>query len=399
MTTYQSYLDWLKLKEEKEATSKTHSIMTDSEAMQLAYFEALRGIGTVAENPLVGAVALDKNNVFIAAESHRVFAQEHAELRLINKIKKLGREKDLKGAKIYVTLEPCAHQGKTGSCAKLLTHYPIAELIYGEKDPFIKVNGRGLQILENAGIKTRPLCWNREKQDFLSERFKKSILTKQVFIAMKVASSIDGMICLKKGEQKWITGEASKQYGHWLRLLYDAILIGSETCLIDKPQLTVRALKENLRTPLRVVLDVKGKVLAQHCFQELELVKNETERTLWCINKEILLDKNLVAKLKQNSVPFLPLNSFKKDIIIAEILQELRKRKLSSLLLEGGAELWASFFNIQKIDQLHLFQAPIIYGSAEGIHWNKAFFTREQNLEAAKAYPLGRDFLIEAKIK
>src|SRR5690606_26256776 len=182
-------------------------------------------------------VVLNSKNELLATGRHERFGGDHAE---INALKKIKNSDDLKGSKWFVTLEPCAHEGKTPSCAKKLATLPIGEVTYGLKDPNPSVAGQGAKILVDAGIRAHVFNELQDELEELCESFLWNMREQKTFVAIKTATSMDGQIAHRSGESKWITGESARQHSHFLRACFDAIGIGKETVLKDRPALDVR---------------------------------------------------------------------------------------------------------------------------------------------------------------
>ncbi len=225
--------------------------------MQLAISVAGGGAAYVSPNPLVGCVIVDRNHQLLATGFHAKCGADHAE---IDAVKKLHKD-ELKNSTMYVTLEPCAHEGKTPSCAKHIAGLAVKKIVYGLIDPNPLISGQGAQILIDAG-KTAVLYEGPLKEDLedLCEIFLKNYRDRKVFVAAKVATSLDGQIALKSGESKWITGPSSREFVHELRSRYDAIIVGRNTVEVDDPALNIR--HETIKKIIKVVvLDPSGSLL------------------------------------------------------------------------------------------------------------------------------------------
>jgi diaminohydroxyphosphoribosylaminopyrimidine deaminase / 5-amino-6-(5-phosphoribosylamino)uracil reductase len=319
-------------------------ISSDS-AMELALRCAHLGAAHVSPNPLVGCVIVDENHNFIACGYHERYGEAHAEICALNKIAEQDRAL-LKNSTVYVTLEPCAHQGKTPSCARTLSLLPIKKVIYGLQDPNPLVSGQGAQILKNAKIEVELYEGSLKNRLFdLVEIFLKNFMQKKIFVTVKVASSLDGQMALKSGESKWITSEVSREFSHELRSRYDAVLIGKNTILKDNPSLNIRHSK----------IEKKNKVVI--------LDRTRTIQNLIADGKKFKFqdhhaDNNII---------------FPKSKKIDEQLEELWGFGVRSVFVEGGAEIISQLFQKQLIDRLHLFTAPVIIGSVNGVSWTSSF--------------------------
>jgi len=286
--------------------SRKGSYLTTDEAMRIAILEGARGAPFVSPNPQVGCVILDSESRFLSSGYHEVYGGPHAEVNALRGL----TEDELQGAHVVVTLEPCAHQGKTPSCAIELTKHKIAKVTYGLKDPNPVVSGKGAEILKNAHIQVneylaQETIFQKEiKKDLeeLAEIFLCNQIQKKPFVAVKLASSLDGQIALKNGQSQWITGEKSRLYNHYLRACYDALLVGGRTIQLDNPSLNVRypGLKKQNRV---IVLDPKAAVLNR--LEDFELAKiHKKENLLFVLDEQL---KNSYSDRKDIHLVFVPL--------------------------------------------------------------------------------------------
>ena len=304
------------------------------QAIQLAISQAHLGAPFVSPNPKVGCVILDSKGELLSKGYHKKFGQPHAEVEALNQIQ--DKEK-LKGAHVIVTLEPCAHEGKTPSCAKTLAKLPIKKVTYGLVDPNPLVAGKGAEILKAAGIEAEEYQGPFKKElEETCEEFLWNFRQKKVFVALKVAQSSDGKIS-KVGERIQITGPEAMQKVHELRAQYDAVLVGKNTILIDNPKLDVRhskIIKENKV----IVLDRSGEVLKSR--EQLNIFKTHKAE-----NVHVLSSQNLETALK-----------------------EIYNLGIRSVMVEGGGEIFTSFLNENLAQRIHLFTAPVVLG--EGVGWS-----------------------------
>ncbi|MBC61005.1 MAG: riboflavin biosynthesis protein RibD [Zetaproteobacteria bacterium] len=374
--------------------------LSAKEAMSIAISKALEGVGYVETNPLVGAVAVDKNHCFIAAGAHLKNGSSHAEANLLKVIEEQNQVHLLRGATIYVTLEPCAHKGRTSSCAKTLASLPISKLVYGLVDPDPRVNGKGINIIEQAGIKVSPCSYKDPLLGRLIEVFSWVKTTSMPFVSMKAATTLNGVIARQGDQRCWITGERARSYGHWLRLFYDAILVGPKTIAFDNPRLDVRFLPQKHRVPWRVVYDPDAQALLSRDFKGHDLFKVSPEKLIWCCHHKVWrrLSKDIMFFLESLGVSCFSLLSFNHHENYLQILQELAKRGCASLLLEGGAFIWGSFLNFKLVNRAHLFQAPIIFGNGERVYWDSSLQISQLELKDLEWTPLDKDFLIEGRV-
>jgi diaminohydroxyphosphoribosylaminopyrimidine deaminase/5-amino-6-(5-phosphoribosylamino)uracil reductase len=333
--------------------------------MQLAINEALKGAPYVSPNPKVGCVVLDANGKLISTGYHTRYGQPHAE---VEAIKKLSSEQ-LRGAHVIVTLEPCAHEGKTPSCAKMLSTLPIKKVTFGLVDPNPLVAGQGAEILRAAGIEVEeyqgPL---KEKLEETCEEFLWNFRQKKVFVALKVAQSLDGKIALTNGQSKWITGDESRIKAHELRAQYDATLVGKNTVLVDDPGLDIRHLAIKKENKI-VILDHSGEVLSKK--NQLKLFKIHGPENIFILNSKTL----------------------------EEALSELYEKGIRSVMVEGGGRVIASFLKQKLAQRLHLFTAPVILG--KGIGWSDSFelqdMEKKLQLKNVRTESFGQDQYLTGK--
>jgi len=290
---------------------------------------ATKGAGNVSPNPLVGCVIV-KNNKIIGKGWHKAFGGPHAEVNAVIDAKKKGH--NLKNAELYVNLEPCSHQGKTPPCTDLIIKEKISKVFIGIKDSNKLVNGKGISKLKKAGIKVEYGIMKKECEE-LNKFFIKSTNSILPYVTLKIAQSIDGKIALDNNQSKYITGKESLKFVHTLRSEYDAVLIGKNTAKLDNPSLTVRLVKG--RNPYRIVIDKNSKLPG---------------------NLKLFTDKNADKTIVINSTDG-------KNIPIKNILKALNELGISSVLVEGGANVFSSFVKENLFDDIYLITAPKIIGS------------------------------------
>jgi len=352
-------------------------IVSAEDAFRIAIQEAEKGAPYVSPNPLVGCVIVDENQNIIATGYHAKYGEAHAEADALRKLK----PEQLKNATVYVTLEPCAHQGKTPSCAKALAQYPIKKVVYGLQDPNPLVSGQGAAILRNAGIEAveyqGPLKQDLEE---LCEVFLKNFRQKKIFVAAKVASSLDGQIALKSGESRWITGPESREKVHELRAWYDAIVVGRKTIEVDNPSLDK---KENALVILDPQSTLLKKIAAGERFRFLET--RPKEKIMFAV---------------QNVNPDLPYTQLKFSSLL-QLNEQLWSSGIKSIFIEGGAQTYSSFLQEGLVDRLHLFLSSSIIGAGCGIGWTQSFKISELSqkliLSSAQTARFGSDFYITGK--
>jgi len=373
-----------------------------SECENLAVKAALLGAGKVSPNPMVGAVAVDSDGKFLAFGSHLVYGENHAEANLLEKIKGDGNIALLKDATIYVTFEPCAHAGKTPSCAKTLSQYPIKKIIYALLDPNPVVDGKGVEIMRDAGIECEQSVSFGQQARFLTDIFSWQIKFKSPYFGLKAATSADGIYSKQEKANKfWITSERSRQYGHWLRYFYNGIMIGSGTLLIDNPSLDARHPEFTSRHPEKIVFDPTGHALENADFEKLSIFSKNPDKVTWIAKESAWknLSEEKLKLLENFGSKKIALNDGER-IDPADLVKKLSELNLDSILLEGGAGLWCDFLNWQLVNKIHLFQSSKFIGGVAGRGWlDKLEVESEIKLCNTSITALGDDWLIEGDLR
>ncbi|WEG12102.1 bifunctional diaminohydroxyphosphoribosylaminopyrimidine deaminase/5-amino-6-(5-phosphoribosylamino)uracil reductase RibD [Pullulanibacillus sp. KACC 23026] len=300
--------------------------------------------GQTSPNPTVGAVVV-KDGEIIGMGAHLKAGGPHAEVNAL----RMAEEK-AKGATVYVTLEPCSHFGKTPPCSNLLIEKGVARVVIASTDPNPLVAGQGIKRLENAGIKVE-VGLLREGAEALNEEFFHFIKTKQPYVTVKAATSMDGKIATSTGESKWITSEEARMDVHRLRHNHDAILVGIGTILKDNPSLTTR-LPEGGKHPLRIILDTHLRTPI-----DSKVVTDQLAET-WIITGRP--DEKRVELFRSTGVRII--ETGEERPALAPLLQLLGEEHITSLLVEGGGEVNGSFIREGLVDQLILYLAPKVIG-------------------------------------
>lgn len=377
------------------------SLVTPLQAMQAAVDVAYSGLGFVGRNPLVGAVAVDRDHRFLAAAGHLEYGGPHAEVRLVEQIRNQGLMGCLAGGTIYVTLEPCSHFGKTPPCADLLAALPIAKVVYAQRDPNPKVDGRGVARLLSSGI----ACVSDATFAALAARslapFVWSMQKATPYVALKAARTKDGVYGMAGQAQAPITGVRSQRLAHWLRMLYDGVVVGADTVIVDNPLLTVRQVDlPRLRTPLRIVLDAHLRALRSRPLSAHHILQTEPEKTLWVATPQAWAqhseDQQALAKL---GTRILGVAQDANGFVVPDLLRALYGCGVSSVLLEGGRGVWDGFLNAGAVQYCHLFFAPQTLGHLKNaLRWD-AFFEQDArfNLRHTSRIALEPDWCIEGE--
>lgn len=319
--------------------------MNDYQYMQLAITLARATAGQTSPNPCVGAV-LVKNGETISTGVHLKAGSPHAERLAIQ-----AAGENAKDATLYVTLEPCSHHGRTPPCADLIIEARIKKVFVASLDPNPLVAGKGIEKLKSAGIEVEiGLC--EEDALELNKMFFHYIQNQTPFVTIKGAVSLDGKIAAKTGDSKWITSDEARQDVHSLRHEHDAILVGINTILQDNPLLTTRR-PQGGKNPVRIILDTELKIPLS-----AKVVQDPSSETIIFTGSHI--DTNKAKQLTGLGVEVISLDS--ERISVQEVLRILGEKNITSLLVEGGSEVHASFVEEEAFQQIILYIAPKMIG-------------------------------------
>ncbi|RII27148.1 MAG: bifunctional diaminohydroxyphosphoribosylaminopyrimidine deaminase/5-amino-6-(5-phosphoribosylamino)uracil reductase RibD [Geobacter sp.] len=314
--------------------------------MRRALVLARRGVGKTSPNPAVGCV-IARNGVIVGEGWHRKAGTPHAEVHALAQAGDAAR-----GADVYVTLEPCAHHGKTPPCAEALIKARVGRVFAGMVDPNPKVNGGGMAKLLTAGIPVEPGILEEECRR-INEPFIKHVITGRPFVTLKSALTLDGKIATATGDSRWITNDRSRRYVHRLRSEMDAVMVGAGTVLADDPQLTARL--PGGKDPLRVVVDSTLRIPLHARLLHLDSPANTIIATT-------STDVAKIGKLEAAGAEVLHCAAFNGHVDLADLLRQLGEKGVQSVLLEGGRELAGGALQRGLIDRFLLFYAPKIIG-------------------------------------
>jgi diaminohydroxyphosphoribosylaminopyrimidine deaminase/5-amino-6-(5-phosphoribosylamino)uracil reductase len=318
--------------------------------MRRALALAEQGRGAVEPNPLVGAVVV-RHGVVLGEGWHQRYGGPHAEVHAL-----AAAEEAARGATLYVTLEPCCHHGKTPPCTDAILRGGIARVVAAMADPFPVVSGKGAALLSEAGVAVEVgLCEVEARR--LNAPYLKLLSTGRPYVHAKWAMTLDGKIATREGDSKWISNEVSRKRVHDLRGRMDAILVGVGTALADDPQLTARP--PGPRTATRIVLDSTGRLPAGsnlvHTGREVPTLIATTAR----------IGAENAARLREQGCEVLPLPEVGGRPEVTALLDELGRRRMTNLLIEGGGEVLGSFRDAGEIDEVHVFIAAKVAGGSE----------------------------------
>jgi diaminohydroxyphosphoribosylaminopyrimidine deaminase / 5-amino-6-(5-phosphoribosylamino)uracil reductase len=312
-------------------------------------FLAKKGAGRTSPNPLVGAVIV-KNNKILSVGYHKRCGGPHAEVEAMKNLSPAA----LKGATLYVNLEPCAHYGKTPPCVAAIIKNKIKRVVISDIDPNPLTQGASIKKMRRVGIEVRVGLLRRQARQ-VNEIFYKNILQKRPFVAVKTAQSLDGKITTSGGYSKWITQEKSRIFGKKLRDNYDCVLVGINTVIKDNPGLQGKS-----KIPYRVVIDRRLR-LPLHS----SLLKKNPEKVILFTSSK----NNKCVKIKKipPGVDIVFIKEDNKILPVDKILRELFARGIMSVYVEGGAKTLGYFFDSKSADKIYFFLAPLIIGGESSL--------------------------------
>ena len=305
--------------------------------MQRTFELARKGAGTVSPNPRVGCVIVHDGKI-IGEGWHQKYGEAHAE---VNAIKSVTDPSLLKESTVYVNLEPCAHYGKTSPCADMLVQHQVKKVVIANEDPNPLVNGKGIAKLKIAGIEVVVGVFEKDGLE-LNKRFFTFIQKKRPYIILKWGQTADGFVAHSNYESRWISNEYSRQLVHQWRSEEDAVLVGTRTAAHDNPALTVR--EWTGRNPVRIVIDRFLRLP-----ETLQLF-DQSEKTI-CYNV-----------LKQEEHKNLLLVRLDEESFIQQLVADLYKQNIQSVIAEGGAQTLQFFIDQKLWDEARIFSSPRFFG-------------------------------------
>ncbi|WP_448377882.1 bifunctional diaminohydroxyphosphoribosylaminopyrimidine deaminase/5-amino-6-(5-phosphoribosylamino)uracil reductase RibD [Fervidobacterium sp.] len=329
-----------------------YRVPNDEFYMKIALRLAKKGLGFVNPNPPVGAVIVKYGNI-IGKGYHSRFGALHAEREALLDAKKRGF--DVSGATMYVTLEPCDHYGKTPPCTDAIIESGIKRVVISARDPN-PVSGDGIKKLMKNGIEVMVGVLENEAKE-IAKFFFKYVTTDLPYVTLKYASTLDGKIADKIGNSKWITQELRREV-HKLRDIHKAILVGAETVLKDNPMLNVRLPKRKFKNPDVVVLDENGRILKKVIsdIDKFELFNPDYHRRVIIFSSNQYQNVELPGNVKVKTPA---------SLSVENILKELAKEGIDSVLIEGGASVFSQF--LPYADEIYGFYATKIFGKGKSI--------------------------------
>lgn len=325
--------------------------------MQRALELASLGRGSVSPNPMVGCVIVHEGSI-IGEGWHQQYGEAHAE---VNAIQSVNDRSLLSESTVYVTLEPCAHYGKTPPCADLLVKHKVRKVVIGAVDSNPLVGGKGIEKLQKAGIEVVKGVLEKECRT-QNVRFFTSIEKDRPYIILKWAQTADGFIARKNFDSKWISNSTSRQLVHQWRAHEDAILVGPNTAIHDNPRLNVRGIEG--KNPIRVLIDRHLSVSG-----ELNLFDQS----------QMTLVYNLTKSEEQEHLEFIKLPS---DDFLDALLKDLHQRKIQSVIIEGGYGILSAFIERGFWDEARVFKAEVEFGDGVSAPKIPKYSTMSQMVKA-----------------
>jgi diaminohydroxyphosphoribosylaminopyrimidine deaminase/5-amino-6-(5-phosphoribosylamino)uracil reductase len=339
---------------------------TDKRFMRQALSLARRGLGSTSPNPVVGALVV-KDGLIIGSGYHKRAGAPHAEVEAIAKAGDGTR-----GATLYVTLEPCHHYGRTPPCTRAILESGISTVVVGIEDPNPHVEGGGGEYLRAQGVEVR--CGVLEEECArANEVYIKYVTQGKPFVIVKGALTLDGWIATRTGNSKWITNEKSRGFVHTLRKISDAIMVGVETVIADDPLLTPYLRKGPAPDPIRVIVDTNLRVPLTS-----RILTGETS-TLTCIAAGSKVSTAQKKTLEGLGARVISCKVTGGQVDLEDLLDQLAKMSVCSVLVEGGANLFTSIIRERLVDKYYLFLAPKLLGGDNGVP-----FTRGEGCDIIK---------------
>lgn len=338
----------------KNISKDSKAMDSDERFMKKVISLAKKGLGSTFPNPVVGAL-LVKDGRIMSSGYHKKAGMKHAEVDALSKVGEGAR-----GSTMYVNLEPCNHYGRTPPCTKAIVESGVSRVVVGIKDPNKGVTGGGCEFLQSKGVDIR--CGVLEEEcSTLNEVYIKNVVEGKVFVAVKVAMTLDGWIATKKGDSKWITNQKSRRFVHRLRGQSGAILVGVDTVIADNPKLTPYMIKKSVSQPFRIVVDTHLRTpLSSNVF-------NSETAHLTIIASGSNVDKAKIKRIENLGARVIQCELKNGQVDVLDLFDRLSTIPIGSVLVEGGARIYNSIMRGDVADKFYLFFAPKILGGGDGI--------------------------------
>ncbi len=332
----------------------------DKRFMSRALRLARKGLGHTRPNPAVGAVVV-KDGVIVGEGYHKGAGTPHAEIHALNAAGEMAR-----GADIYVTLEPCNHTGRTPPCTKAILERGIKRVVIGAMDPNPSVVGGGGRFLADHGVCVETGCKEQECR-LLVAPFAKHMVQGLPWVRSKVACSLDGKIATRTGHSKWITNEKARRFGHRLREISDAIMVGLGTVIADNPRLTCR-LSSSTANPRPAAPDPIRIILDSHFHMDPTSLVCQPGSSARTIVAGVNGPESRMEALRQAGCEILQVPAGRDGLVdLDALLLRLGKSGIQSILVEGGATLNGAFWKRRLVDEAFFFFAPLVIGGTKAL--------------------------------
>ncbi|QTD42043.1 bifunctional diaminohydroxyphosphoribosylaminopyrimidine deaminase/5-amino-6-(5-phosphoribosylamino)uracil reductase RibD [Sporosarcina sp. Te-1] len=353
--------------------------MEHDDYMKLAVQLARTATGQTSPNPIVGAVCVADGQV-VGTGFHVKAGTPHAEVHALRMAGELAY-----GADLYVTLEPCAHTGKTPPCTEAIIASGIRRVFIASIDPNPAVSGKGIGLLRNAGIEVTMIP--SKEADFSNRAFFHYIQNQKPYVTLKAAVTLDGRLATQHGDSKWITSEQARLDVHHLRHTHDAILVGVQTILQDNPFLTTR-LPHGGKNPIRIILDRRLRTpKTAHVITD-----NAVQTILFTLDSA----KNIDAF---REFPLVHVETIPEHAdFLEEVLTRLAKMSVMTVLVEGGSQVHSSFIDRELAQELYLYMAPKLVGNGPSLFENKgrSYISESELLQILSVKQIGHDIRLHA---
>ncbi len=358
----------------------------DAYYMGIALKLALKAKGRTAPNPLVGALVVKAGKI-IGRGFHAQAGLAHAEILALDEAGKKS-----KGATLYVTLEPCAHTGRTPPCINRIIGSGIKEVVVGMIDPNPLNNGRGINLLKQSNIKVRVGVLSERLKE-INESFIKYITTRLPFLTVKVAESLDGRIATRTGDSKWITSDRSRAFAHRMRKDYDAIMVGVNTVLRDNPSLNAWFSQKKL---IKIIVDSNLSISENSNIfandSQVIIITLPTRPGQETENRIRLSAKAKILEVKEKAG----------QINLRDALKKLAQLEISNIIVEGGGTLIGSLFDERLVDRILFFISPKIIGGKDAVSSVMGIGVKRIDqaikLQDLKIKRLGQELLVTARV-
>ena len=359
---------------------------SDEKFMKLALSLAEKGRGYVNPNPLVGAVIV-KDGKVIGEGYHTAFGKPHAEIEAIN-----SATEDIKGATMYVTLEPCCHQGKTPPCTEAIIKNQLARVVIATTDPNPLVSGSGIEKLKQSNIEIT-VGVLEERAKIQNEVFIHYMTTNLPFTILKYAMSLDGKIACHTGDSKWITSENSRTDVHSLRSSVSAVVTGIGTILSDDASLNVRLIDSKGKEPHRIVVDSAARISL-----DAKILNLDSKSDTYIAVTEAASDEKL-RKLEDYGAKIIMTKSKDGKVDLEELWKELGFLGMDSILIEAGEQLNAALLEAKLVNKIRAYIAPKIIGGTNAKSpiggYGASSMSEVINLKSMNVTQIENDFVVE----